>query len=85
MVIVQNENFSARQICMSGQCFRMEMCSDDKYCLIAAGKYLEISQRGMRYPLTVRRRSMTGYGAVILIWKRIMPGLLPALTMRILI
>lgn len=46
MVIVQNENFSARQICMSGQCFRMEMCSDDKYCLIAAGKYLEISQRG---------------------------------------
>lgn len=46
MVIVQNENFSARQICMSGQCFRMEMCGDDKYCVIAAGRYLEISQHG---------------------------------------
>lgn len=45
MVIVQNEYFSAQQICMSGQCFRMEMCTDNKYRLIASGKYLEISQR----------------------------------------
>lgn len=48
MVMIQNGNFSVRQICMSGQCFRMEMCGDNKYSLVAAGKYLEISQQGDR-------------------------------------
>ncbi|MDE7321453.1 MAG: 8-oxoguanine DNA glycosylase [Lachnospiraceae bacterium] len=44
MITVQCKNFSALQICLSGQCFRMEACGEDKYCLIAAGKYLEIVQ-----------------------------------------
>ncbi|MDE7274016.1 MAG: 8-oxoguanine DNA glycosylase [Lachnospiraceae bacterium] len=45
MVTVQNENFSALQICMSGQCFRMDRCGENKYRLVAAGKYLEITQQ----------------------------------------
>ncbi len=44
MITVQCKNFSALQICLSGQCFRMEMCGDDKYCLVAAGKYLQMVQ-----------------------------------------
>ena len=46
MITIQCNNFSVLQICMSGQCFRMEMCGEDKYCLIAAGKYLELTQNG---------------------------------------
>ncbi|GFI21510.1 DNA-3-methyladenine glycosylase [Lachnospiraceae bacterium] len=44
MVTIQNKNFSVLQICMSGQCFRMEECSENKYCLVAKGRYLELSQ-----------------------------------------
>lgn len=44
MITVQSENFSARQICLSGQCFRMEICSKNKYQIIAHGRYLEIIQ-----------------------------------------
>lgn len=44
MITIQSKNFSVLQICMSGQCFRMESCGGNKYCLIAAGKYLEITQ-----------------------------------------
>lgn len=46
MITIQCKNFSVPQICMSGQCFRMEACDDNKYCLVAAGKYLEITQNG---------------------------------------
>ncbi len=45
MVTVRNDNFSAQQICMSGQCFRMEQCGENKYCLTAGGNYLELSQQ----------------------------------------
>ncbi|MDE6618915.1 MAG: 8-oxoguanine DNA glycosylase [Lachnospiraceae bacterium] len=45
MVTVQNKNFSALQICMSGQCFRMNICGENKYRLVAAGRYLEITQQ----------------------------------------
>lgn len=44
MIAVQCKNFSALQICLSGQCFRMEACGEDRYCLVAAGKYLQIVQ-----------------------------------------
>lgn len=44
MVTIKNENFSISQISMSGQCFRMEACDENKYCLVASGKYLEIIQ-----------------------------------------
>ena len=46
MLTVKNKNFSALQICMSGQCFRMEKCGENRYCLVAQGKYLELSQQG---------------------------------------
>ena len=46
MLTIQNKNFSALQICMSGQCFRMEECGENRYCLVAQGKYLELFQQG---------------------------------------
>ncbi len=45
MVTIHNKNFSALQICMSGQCFRMEECGENQFCLVAKGKYLELMQQ----------------------------------------
>ena len=45
MITIQNKNFSVSQICMSGQCFRMEACSENRYSLVAKGKYLELIQQ----------------------------------------
>lgn len=47
MVVIQNDNFSVEQICLSGQCFRMnkvEDSEDNRYSVIAFGKYLEVYQ-----------------------------------------
>lgn len=46
MVTIQSDNFSLAQICESGQCFRMTKYSDDRYGLVAFGKYLEMVQTG---------------------------------------
>ncbi len=48
MVTIQDKNFSLSKICDSGQCFRMEMCSDDRYRLVAFDRYLEMAQAGDR-------------------------------------
>lgn len=40
------DNFSLKQICNSGQCFRMTPKDSDKYTLIAGSKYLELEQHG---------------------------------------
>lgn len=37
-------NFNLKQIAESGQCFRMLRLTDNKYSIIALGKYLEIEQ-----------------------------------------
>lgn len=57
MVNITNDNFSLRQICESGQCFRLERLSDaagedgkesirERYALTALGRYLTIEQAG---------------------------------------
>ena len=46
MVTIENHNFSLSKICESGQCFRMEKCGDNRYRLVAFGKYLEVAQEG---------------------------------------
>ncbi len=49
MVHIRNDNFSISQICMSGQCFRMNQLEGEKagaVGLIAFGKYLEVFQNG---------------------------------------
>lgn len=46
MIAIQSKNFSISQICESGQCFRIEKCGDDRYRLVAFGKYLEVAQDG---------------------------------------
>lgn len=47
MVNITKDNFSIRQICESGQCFRMQRLEGkgEKYVLTALGRYLEIEQR----------------------------------------
>ena len=40
------ENFDIRQICDSGQCFRMAQVKENTYSMVAAGRYLEIEQNG---------------------------------------
>lgn len=49
MVRITKDNFSIGQICMSGQCFRMNALEDEKkgaVGLVAFGKYLEVFQNG---------------------------------------
>ena len=46
MVKVVVENLSIQQISESGQCFRLNRIAEERYALVAFGKYLEIEQRG---------------------------------------
>ena len=47
MITVELDNFSLREICQSGQCFRMrETAEKNTYELIAGDKYLKASQEG---------------------------------------
>lgn len=49
MVRVRKDHFSITQICMSGQCFRMNLLEGEKegaVGLVAFGKYLEVFQNG---------------------------------------
>ncbi len=49
MVYITQDNFSIRQICGSGQCFRLrekEGAAKEGYTLTALGRYLEIWQEG---------------------------------------
>ncbi len=55
MVRIEKEHFSLRQICESGQCFRLELLEETegqrgkvsrRYGLVAFGKYLMVSQCG---------------------------------------
>lgn len=43
-ISVPDKNFSLSQICASGQCFRMEQCGQNRYSVVAYGKYLELIQ-----------------------------------------
>lgn len=48
MVNITKDNFSIRQICESGQCFRLERLSEissERYALTALGQYLEMEQK----------------------------------------
>lgn len=61
MIRIENDYFSIRQICESGQCFRLEMLEEwqdsegkprEKYGLVAFGKYLVIEQCGNKIGLS---------------------------------
>ncbi|CRZ35150.1 N-glycosylase/DNA lyase [Herbinix hemicellulosilytica] len=43
-MIIENKNFDLKQIAESGQCFRMNPISQNKYYLIAFDRYLELEQ-----------------------------------------
>lgn len=45
MVEIHQECFSLKKICDSGQCFRMKEIGENRYGVIAFGKYLEMEQR----------------------------------------
>lgn len=44
MIKVNDCNFSIEQICESGQCFRLKKIEENKYSMIALGRYLELEQ-----------------------------------------
>lgn len=46
MVRITADNFDIKQICDSGQCFRMEQRDENTYSVIASGRYMEVEQRG---------------------------------------
>ena len=41
---ISNKNFNIKQIADSGQCFRMNPISENKYSLIAFDRYIELEQ-----------------------------------------
>lgn len=43
-MIVESKNFNLKQIAESGQCFRMNQIEEDKYGLVAYGRYIELKQ-----------------------------------------
>ncbi|MCI8977537.1 MAG: hypothetical protein HFI99_10970 [Lachnospiraceae bacterium] len=70
MITITKDNFSIKQICESGQCFRLErinmpgeqsnvvkMAEAERYNLIAFGKYLEIAQEGNRLSFDCKQSS----------------------------
>ena len=40
------DNFSMKEICQSGQCFRMKETEKNTFELIAGDKYLKVTQEG---------------------------------------
>ena len=46
MITVELDNFSLKEICQSGQCFRMYETEENTYELIAGDKYLKMVQEG---------------------------------------
>lgn len=46
MITVELDNFSLKEICQSGQCFRMRETEENTFELIAGDKYLKITQEG---------------------------------------
>ncbi|HZK01249.1 MAG TPA: DNA glycosylase [Anaerovoracaceae bacterium] len=44
MLTMQSDHLNLKQIAESGQCFRMNRIEENKYSLIAYGKYVELSQ-----------------------------------------
>lgn len=47
MITKKIEHFNLKQICNSGQCFRMNQIADGRYSVIAGQEYLEVEQQGM--------------------------------------
>ena len=46
MIKVKATDLSIQQISESGQCFRLNQIAEERYALVALGRYLEIEQRG---------------------------------------
>lgn len=46
MITVELDNFSMKEICQSGQCFRMKETEKNTFELIAGDKYLKVTQEG---------------------------------------
>ena len=46
MIKIVTQDLSIRQIAESGQCFRLNRLTEERYALVAHGRYLEVEQRG---------------------------------------
>ena len=77
MITVELDNFSLREICRSGQCFRMhETAENNTYELVAGDKYLKISQAGSIVNFYCSDVEFICYGYRILILIRTMDDIL---------
>ena len=48
VIRIENDNFNIRQICDSGQCFRMKELQDGSYEVISRDRYLRLRQEGRK-------------------------------------
>lgn len=55
MIRISATDLSIRQISESGQCFRLNRLTGERYALVALGKYLEIEQTGAELSLSCTR------------------------------
>lgn len=61
MIKIQKDNFNIRQICNSGQCFRMEEIEKNRFSVIAGGKYIEIEQRDLDILFICEKEDFAGF------------------------
>lgn len=55
------EYFDLRQICRSGQCFRMTMEDEYRCSIIAGERYLRMEQHGREVQFFLWRRRISGF------------------------
>lgn len=67
MVTRQIKDFDIRQICESGQCFRMLPVSERIFSVTAFGQYLEVEQEGSSVAFSCMKRNLKLSGGNTLI------------------
>ena len=70
MLTKEIEFFDLRQICNSGQCFRMRETGENRFSVMAGGRYLEAGRKESRSGSAVPRRNLKISGKGILTWSR---------------
>lgn len=64
MIEKTKKDFNLRQICQSGQCFRMKEIQDGKFQVLAGNRYLEVEQKEDRIQFFCREEEFENF------WKR---------------
>ena len=67
MITVELDNFSLKQICQSGQCFRMRETEENTYELIAGDQYLKLTREELVYENLETGLELLGSGISLLL------------------